>query len=110
MVLMVVFGFWLIVPVGCAILASSKGRSELLWFIAGFFFNIIALIIIAGMPARYEPSNHNGVPRIKGHDDRYTVFSKPGLVLLLIAVLLLTAKHYQSNTTQNSQDIWNKVP
>jgi hypothetical protein len=31
--------------------ADSKGRSGMLWFVLGFFFNIFALIAVAGMPS-----------------------------------------------------------
>ena len=39
-----------IVGVLCSAVAESKDRSIVTWFLAGFLFNIFALIAIAGMP------------------------------------------------------------
>lgn len=36
----------------CRAIAASKGRSTTLWAILGFFFSIIALIIIALLPKK----------------------------------------------------------
>ncbi|WSH64907.1 hypothetical protein U8Q05_25810 [Rhizobium ruizarguesonis] len=33
----------------CAIVASNKGRDVLGWFVLGFLFNLIALIVIAAL-------------------------------------------------------------
>jgi hypothetical protein len=51
---------------GCAVLASSvadsKGRSGLMWFLAGVIFNVLALIAIAGMPSLlHVPTRHTHV-------------------------------------------------
>jgi hypothetical protein len=35
-------------------LADQKGYSAIHWFLAGFFFNIIALIAAAGLPLKRE--------------------------------------------------------
>jgi len=40
----------LIVGAICAAIASSKGRSGVGWFFAGFFFGLIAIIIVAVIP------------------------------------------------------------
>jgi hypothetical protein len=47
-------GFVIAILIGyaCASIARSKGRSSTLWGILGFFFTIIALIIIAILPRR----------------------------------------------------------
>lgn len=34
----------------CAILAGAKNRDPMGWFVLGFLFSLIALIVIAGMP------------------------------------------------------------
>jgi uncharacterized membrane protein YoaK (UPF0700 family) len=52
----VTYGIGLIVSIVCAVacnrIATSKGRGPVLWAILGFFFTIIALIIIALLPRR----------------------------------------------------------
>jgi hypothetical protein len=35
----------------CAGIAESKGRDNIGWFFLGLFFNIIALVAIAGIPS-----------------------------------------------------------
>ncbi len=37
----------------CSAIARSKGRSSVLWAVLGFFFTIIALIIIALLPRKH---------------------------------------------------------
>ncbi len=111
MILIAVLGFWFIIPVACAIVASSKGRSGVLWFVVGLFLNIIALIMVAGMPALYEPSTQAGIPRIKGQGDKNTIFSLPGLLLLLTLALILALNHKKADTPEiASPEIWNPAP
>ena len=43
LILLVVIGC----PAACAVIASKKGRSALLWFILGIIFNFVGLIVIA---------------------------------------------------------------
>ncbi|MEZ5978570.1 MAG: DUF4339 domain-containing protein [Planctomycetota bacterium] len=55
---------------GCAAVASSKGRNTVGWFVFGFFFNVIALIIAAVVPdLKKEEQRHRqtnvGQSRIK---------------------------------------------
>jgi len=38
----------------CSVVAGAKGYSGLAWGLGGFFFNIIALIAIAGMPVKKQ--------------------------------------------------------
>jgi multisubunit Na+/H+ antiporter MnhE subunit len=47
-------GFILALLIGYASgsIAKGKGRSRTLWFILGFFFTLIALIVIALLPSR----------------------------------------------------------
>jgi multisubunit Na+/H+ antiporter MnhE subunit len=49
-----IFGFVLALIIGYAssAIASSKGRGRVLWFILGFFFTLIALIVIALLPSK----------------------------------------------------------
>ncbi len=42
----------IVCAVACYKIAGSKGRGATLWAILGFFFNIIALIIIAILPKK----------------------------------------------------------
>ncbi|HWK14200.1 MAG TPA: hypothetical protein VNS02_07365 [Rhizobiaceae bacterium] len=34
---------------GCAVLASNKNRDVVSWFVLGFLFNLVALIVIAAL-------------------------------------------------------------
>lgn len=54
---------------GCAILASNKNRDVFGWFILGFFFSLVALIVIAALTpldksgledGTIDQSNHGG--------------------------------------------------
>lgn len=46
---------WIIAfPIICAVIASAKGRSGIGWLIAGLFFGIFAVILIAILPANSE--------------------------------------------------------
>jgi multisubunit Na+/H+ antiporter MnhE subunit len=49
-----VIGFILAILVGyaCSSIAKSKGRGGTLWFILGFFFTLIAVIVIALLPSK----------------------------------------------------------
>jgi hypothetical protein len=42
----------LLIGWGCSRIAAGKGRSSTLWFVLGFFFTIISLIIIALLPSK----------------------------------------------------------
>lgn len=43
---------WLVVAVACAVIASSKGRSGFGWFILGFLFSLISLVVVAVLPSK----------------------------------------------------------
>jgi len=45
-------GFWFVCAVFTAVVASSKRRSSLIWFILGLFFGLFAFIAVCAMPAR----------------------------------------------------------
>jgi hypothetical protein len=49
-----VIGFVLAILIGyaCSAIARNKGRGRVLWFILGFFFTLIALIVIALLPSK----------------------------------------------------------
>jgi len=38
------------VALACSLLAARKGRNRVLWSLAGFFFSIFALAVIAVLP------------------------------------------------------------
>lgn len=52
-------GFILAVIIGfvCSKIAGSKGRRTVLWGILGFFFTLLALIIIAVLPSKRTVSS-----------------------------------------------------
>ncbi|GGG15398.1 hypothetical protein GCM10010924_50560 [Rhizobium wenxiniae] len=50
----------------CAILAANKNRDPLGWFVLGFFFSIIALILIAGLSPAEKTSADNWSKRGQG--------------------------------------------
>ena len=47
--------YWLIVPLFCSIIASSKHRSPMGWFLIGLIFNLLGLLLIIGMGSRPAP-------------------------------------------------------
>lgn len=49
--------FWLICAACTAIVASSKGRSPFGWLILGALFGIFALILVAALPRKGNPSD-----------------------------------------------------
>lgn len=38
--------------IGCCLIATEKGRSTVAWLLLGFFFGLIALLIIVCLPDR----------------------------------------------------------
>ena len=46
------FILWCILAVACGVVASSKDRSFFGWFVLGFLFSLIALIVVACLPSR----------------------------------------------------------
>ena len=48
------FGFLLAIVIGfgCSKVAAAKGRGTTLWFVLGFLFTIVALIVIALLPSK----------------------------------------------------------
>lgn len=53
----IVFVLVITVATGCfsGRVADAKGYSYAAWFVGGFFFSILALIAVAGMPDRKAP-------------------------------------------------------
>lgn len=45
------FFIWLIIAIICGVVASSKGRSGIGWFLLGFLFSFFALILVALLPS-----------------------------------------------------------
>lgn len=50
----IILFFWVVCGVFAGLIASSKGRSGVCWFIAGFLFGPIGLVS-AGFMSKYEP-------------------------------------------------------
>ncbi|NTE56102.1 hypothetical protein G6M78_13580 [Agrobacterium tumefaciens] len=46
---LIIFASGFVFGGACAILAANKGRDPIGWFALGFFFSIIALIVIAAL-------------------------------------------------------------
>lgn len=61
---MEVFAYWVIVAIVTAVVASSRGRSALGWFVLGFALNLLALIAVVVLPSlsavdgRPTPATH----------------------------------------------------
>jgi hypothetical protein len=49
-----IIGFLVAILIGyvCSRIARSKGRGSVLWFILGFFFTLISLIVILVLPSK----------------------------------------------------------
>jgi ABC-type maltose transport system permease subunit len=49
-----IIGFLIAILIGyaCSRIARTKGRGTTLWFILGFFFTLISLIVIALLPRK----------------------------------------------------------
>jgi hypothetical protein len=54
---------------GCAVIASNKRRDPLAWFVLGFLFNIVALIVIAVLTPSEEAATLKVGRRDAGLDD-----------------------------------------
>jgi len=50
-VMVFLLGLWLLIGYGCYSVANSKGRRGGLWFILGALFGLLALLILALLPA-----------------------------------------------------------
>lgn len=51
------FGIWFGLAVITGIVASSRGRSGLGWFLLGCMFSLLALILVALLPSRKRDPN-----------------------------------------------------
>jgi hypothetical protein len=56
---MEIFLIWVAFAVGCGFLAKNKGRSVVGWVVAGLFFGVFALIVLALM----KPKQAGFVPK-----------------------------------------------
>ncbi len=54
------FLIWIVCAIVCASMASSRNRSALGWGIAGLFFGIFAVILLALMGHQYTPHSGSG--------------------------------------------------
>jgi len=48
----IVLVIWLASALGCAAIASGKGRSPIVWGVAGFLFGFLGLIAAAVVPSK----------------------------------------------------------
>ena len=53
---MVFLLIWLAFAIGCAVVASSKNRSAIGWFLLGLLGGIISLIVVAVLPSIEAPA------------------------------------------------------
>lgn len=53
----------------CAIVASNKSRDVLGWFVLGFIFNLIALIVVAALTPLDKKESVEDAGDKRGHDD-----------------------------------------
>lgn len=67
---LIIFGSGIVFGGACAILAANKNRDPLGWFALGFFFSIIALIVIAALSA-VEKSSDNGRSKRRQGDGEF---------------------------------------
>lgn len=56
----VLAGFWLLIAFACAVIASNKGRSGVLWFIIGALTAVIGLVVIAALPSERSTQKPRG--------------------------------------------------
>ena len=49
--------FWLAIAALTSIAASARGRNGLGWFMLGFFFSFVPLIILLVLPSRKQDPN-----------------------------------------------------
>lgn len=54
---LIIFVSGIVLGGACAIIAANKNRDPLGWFALGFFFNLIALIVIAALSPVKESLN-----------------------------------------------------
>jgi hypothetical protein len=52
MELLLLIAVWLAAAIGAAVIADSKGRSAFAYFILGFFFPLVGLLIAIGVRSR----------------------------------------------------------
>ncbi|TCA21432.1 hypothetical protein [Rhizobium leguminosarum] len=53
----------------CAVVASNKNRDVFGWFVLGFVFNLIALIVIAALTPLDKKESVEDAGDKRGHDD-----------------------------------------
>ena len=75
---------WIVIAVFCAMIASAKNRSTLIWFILGILFSLIAMLAIIGLPKiereRKDPEGYdhpNAKPKSMDMNKLSTVEKSP---------------------------------
>jgi hypothetical protein len=71
---LIIFASGIVFGGACAILAANKNRDPLGWFALGFFFSLIALIVVAALSPAEKASADNRSKRRQGNGD---LASKP---------------------------------
>lgn len=71
---LIIFASGVVFGGACAILAANKGRDPLGWFALGFFFSVVALIVIAALSPAEKSSADS---RTKRRQDNSEFASNP---------------------------------
>lgn len=66
---LIIFATGVVFGGACAILAANKNRDPLGWFALGFFFSIIALIVIAALSSAETSSANSRSKRRQGNSE-----------------------------------------
>ena len=66
---LIIFATGVVFGGACAILAANKNRDPLGWFALGFFFSIIALIVIAALSPAETSSANSRSKRRQGNSE-----------------------------------------
>lgn len=66
---LIIFASGVVFGGACAILAANKNRDPLGWFALGFFFSIIALIVIAALSPAEKSSADSRSKRRQGNGE-----------------------------------------
>lgn len=66
---LIIFASGVVFGGACAILAANKNRDPLGWFALGFFFSIVALIVIAALSPAEKSSSDSRSKRRQGNSE-----------------------------------------
>lgn len=63
---LIIFASGVVFGGGCAIIAANKNRDPLGWFVLGFLFSFVALVVVAAM----SPADRSSTDKRKSHQRR----------------------------------------